>query len=392
MKGTEMKQIYLDYAATTPMDPEVVKEIQPYFSKIYGNPSSIHSFGRDAKKAIDESRNKIATILGARTEELVFTSGGTEANNFAIKGIAYANKDKGNHIITSQIEHHAIIEPCKFLETQGFKVSYIPVDKDGIVDPNEIKKAITDKTILISIMHANNEIGTIQPIEEIGRIAKEKNVYFHTDAVQTAGHISLELTRFPVDLLSISAHKFYGPKGIGALFIRKGVKILPLMHGGEQENNRRASTENTAGIVGMGKALEISSEEIIKEFRRITQLRDKLISNILKIENTSLNGHPTKRLPNNINVSIEFIEGEAILLNLDLKGIACSTGSACSSASNEPSHVLTALKIAPEVCRSSLRFSLGKYTTEKDIDCVSETLKDVVDKLRKMSPLYKKRN
>ena len=387
-----MKNIYLDYAATTPVDPEVIKVMQPFFDKIYGNPSSIHSFGRDAKKAIEKAREQVASVIDARTEEIVFTSGGTEANNFAIKGVAYANKEKGNHIITSSIEHHAVLEPCRFLETQGFKITYIRPDKEGLIDPNEIKKAITDKTILISIMHANNEIGTIQPINEIARLAKEQSIYFHTDAVQTTGHISFDLTEMPVDLLSMSAHKFYGPKGIGALFIRKGVKIMPFMHGGEQENNRRASTENTAGIVGMGRAIEIAKKEMLAEFKRISILRNKFESEILKIEQVVLNGHKTNRLPGNLNVSVGFIEGEAILLNLDLKGIACSTGSACSSASNEPSHVLSAIGLAPESCRSSIRFSLGKYTTEKDVEYVAKIFKDVVATLRKISPLYKKKN
>lgn len=390
-----MRRIYFDYAATTPVHPEVVEAMKPYFADVFGNPSSIHSFGREAKEAIEQARDRVASLIGVKNEEIVFTSGGTEADNFAIKGVAFATcsagtRKKGNHIITSTIEHHAVIESCKFLETQGFEVTYLPVDEYGLVNPEDVRKAINSKTILISIMHANNEIGTIEPIEEIGRIAREKGVYFHTDAVQTIGHIPINLKELPIDLLSMSAHKLYGPKGVGALYIRKGVKIVSFMHGGEQEHNRRASTENVAGIVGFGKACEVANREMEEERKKLVMLRDKLIKEILRIENSRLNGHPTLRLPNNVNVSIEFIEGESMLLNLDLKGIAASTGSACSSSALEPSHVLLAIGLSPEIAHSSLRFTMGKYTTEDDVDYLLEVLPPIVQKLRDMSPLYKK--
>ena len=388
MKQT--RKIYLDNAATTPVHAEVVKVMQACLADIFGNPSSIHSFGREAKEVMEKARDSVASLLGSRNEEIVFTSGGTESDNSAIKGVAFANKDKGNHIITSTVEHHAVIETCRFLETQGFKITYLPVDGSGLVDPGSVKKAVTDKTVLISIMHANNEIGTIEPVEEIGRIAREKGIYFHTDAVQTAGHIPINLKELPVDLLSVSAHKLYGPKGIGALYIRKGVKMAAFIHGGEQERNRRAGTENIPGIAGFGKAAEIAKKEMQTEMKRQAALRDKMISGILKkIEKTRLNGHPTRRLPNNVSMSIEYVEGESILLNLDLAGIAASSGSACSSGSLEPSHVLLAAGIPPEVARCSIRFTLGRYTTDGEIEQVLQILPGIIMKLRKMSPLYK---
>jgi cysteine desulfurase len=385
-----MKRIYLDYAATTPTDPEVVKVMLPYFSELFGNPSSLHSYGLEARSAIGAVREHVASFLGAKPEEIIFTSGGTESNNFALKGIANANRERGDHIITSAIEHHSILEPCKFLGTQGFRVTYLKVDEYGLVDPEAVKEAITDKTILISIMHANNEIGTIQPIAEIGKIAHEEGIYFHTDAVQTFGHLPIKVDEVGVDLLSLSAHKLYGPKGVGALYIREGTQMLSFMHGGEQERGRRASTHNVPGIVGLGKAVEIAHEEMGEEAKRLTILRDTLIRGILEdIDYTKLNGHPVKRLPNNVNVSVAYIEGEALCLNLDLEGIASSTGSACSSGSLEPSHVLLAIGLPPVLARSSLRFSLGRYTEEEEIDYVLEVLPDVVKKLRAMSPLYK---
>jgi cysteine desulfurase len=385
-----MKRIYLDYAATTPTDPEVVKVMLPYFSELFGNPSSLHSYGLEARSAIGAVREHVASFLGAKPEEIIFTSGGTESNNFALKGIANANRERGDHIITSAIEHHSILEPCKFLGTQGFRVTYLKVDEYGLVDPEAVKEAITDKTILISIMHANNEIGTIQPIAEIGKIAHEEGIYFHTDAVQTFGHLPIKVDEVGVDLLSLSAHKLYGPKGVGALYIREGTQMLSFMHGGEQERGRRASTHNVLGIVGLGKAVEIAHEEMGEEAKRLTILRDTLIRGILEdIDYTKLNGHPVKRLPNNVNVSVAYIEGEALCLNLDLEGIASSTGSACSSGSLEPSHVLLAIGLPPVLARSSLRFSLGRYTEEEEIDYVLEVLPDVVKKLRAMSPLYK---
>lgn len=385
-----MKRIYLDYAATTPTHPDVVKAMLPYFTDAFGNPSSIHSYGQEAKGSIEEARIKIADLIGARDEELVFTSGGTEAANFALKGIAYANESKGNHIITSSIEHHAVIETCKFLERRGFRVTYLPVDEYGLVDLDDIRKAITDKTILISVMHANNEMGTIEPIAEIDKIAKEAGVYFHTDAVQAVGHIPVNVDELGVDLLSMSAHKFYGPKGVGALYIRKGTKLIPLMHGGEQERRRRASTENVPGIVGFGKAAELAQQEISEEAERLTCLRDRLVKGLLeRIDHTRLNGHPILRLPNNVNVSVAFVEGESMLLNLDLEGICASTGSACSSSSLEPSHMLLAMGISHEQAHGSLRFSLGKWTTEEEVERVLDVLPSIVSKLRAMSPLLK---
>ena len=386
-----MRRIYLDYAATTPMDPEVLKAMLPYFNDKFGNPSSIHSFGQEAKAAVEKARKEIASFLGAAQEEIIFTSGGSESDNFAIKGVAYANKHKGNHIITSSIEHHAVIKSCEFLEKMGFEVTYLPVSKDGLVDPENVKKAITDKTILISIMHASNEIGTIQPIKEIGKIARERKIYFHSDAVQTFGHIHINVDELNVDLLSVSAHKLCGPKGIGVLYVRKGTKIVSFIHGGGQERKRRASTENVPAIVGFGKAVEIAKKTMDEEVKKLVILRDKLIKGILeKIDNVYLNGHPARRLPNNVNVSVESIEGESMLLSLDMEGIAASTGSACTSASLEASHVLLALGLSHELAHGSLRFTLGRYTEEEDINKVLEILPKIVKKLRSISPLWKK--
>lgn len=385
-----MRRIYLDYAATTPTHPLVLKAMLPWFTDGFGNPSSIHSFGRESKGAIEEAREKVAGLVGAKSDEIVFTGSGTEADNFAIKGVAYAKEHKGKHIITTAIEHHAVIEPCKFLEKRGFKVTYLSVDRDGLVDLEEVEKAITDETILISVMHANNEIGTIEPIQEIARIAKDREICFHTDAVQTVGHLPVDVDELKVDLVSISAHKFCGPKGVGALYIRKGTKIVPFMHGGEQEHGRRASTQNVPGIVGFGKACQLAQREMGREKERLEILRNKLINGIFnRIDHVHLNGHPTQRLPNNVNISLEFVEGESILLNLDLVGIAASTGSACSSSVLEASHVLLALGLPHESAHSSLRLSLGQETTEKDVDYVLEKLPQIVKKLRAMSPLYK---
>lgn len=387
-----MKRIYLDYAATTPTHPEVVKAMLPYFTESFGNPSSIYSYGQEAKEAVETARAQVARLINARTEEIVFTSGGTEADNFALKGVALANDAKCNHIITSTIEHHAVLESAKYLEQRGFQVTYLPVDKYGLVDPSDVKKAITNKTILVSVMHANNEVGTIEPIAEIGRITRETGVYFHTDAVQTVGHIPVNVNELGVDLLAMSAHKLCGPKGVGALYIRKGTKIVSLLHGGEQERRRRASTENVPGIVGLGKAAELARPEIDEEARRLTSLRHKLTKNLLeRIEHTQLNGHPTRRLPNNINISVEYVEGESMCLNLDLEGICASTGSACSSSSAEPSHVLLAIGLPPQQAHGSLRFTLGKWTTEEDIERVLEVLPGIISKLRAMSPLLKSR-
>jgi len=373
-----MKNIYLDHAATCATDPQVIDAMLPYFSEYYGNPSSIYSLSRTTRNAIENAREILANAIGANPKEIVFTSGGSESDNFAIKGIAQAHREKGNHIITSQIEHHAVLYTCKYLEKSGFEVSYIPVDNNGIVKLDELEKAIRHETILITIMHANNEIGTIQPIQQISGIAHQHGIKFHTDAVQTFGHIPVNVDELDVDLLSISGHKFYGPKGVGALYIRKGTKITPLIHGGDQEHRRRASTENVPGIIGMGKAVEIA-------------LRDEFIKKLLyTIPDTILNGHPVNRLPNNVNISFEGIEGESILLNLDMEGVAASTGSACSSSSLEPSHVLLSIGLTHEFAHGSVRFSMGKHTTKDDLDYVVEVLPGIVKKLRAMSPLYKK--
>ena len=387
-----MERIYLDYAATTPCDPEVLEAMKPYFTEKFGNPSSIHSFGQEAKKGMEDSRQVLADFLGAKPEEIVFTSGGTESNNFAIFGVSSALAKKGNHIITSNIEHHAISEPCKALEKHGCSLTYVKVDKDGIVDPQEVKKAITDKTVLISIMQANNEIGVIQPIAEIGKIAKEKGIAFHTDAVQTVGHIPVNVNDLNVDLLSLSAHKFYGPKGVGALYVRKGTRINRLLHGGDQEKGRRASTSNVSGIVGLAKAIELCKAKMKEEADLQISLRDNLIKGLLaKIDQCRLNGHPASRLPNNVNMSFEYIEGESMLLNLDMLGIAASTGSACTSSSLEPSHVLLAIGLPHEIAHASLRFSLGRWTRKSDIDYLLDVLPGIIDKLRQMSPLYEKK-
>ena len=385
-----MKRIYLDHAATTPTHPEVVKAMLPYFSDVFGNPSSIYSCGQEAKGAVEEARTKVAELIGARSEEIIFTSGGTEADNYALKGIAYANAHKGNHIITTPVEHHAVMETCKFLERRGFKITYLPVDEYGLVNPQDVKKAVTDKTILISVIHASNEVGTIEPIGEIGELAREANVYFYSDAVQAVGHISVDVDELKVDLLSISAHKIYGPKGVGALYVRKGTRLVPLMHGGEQEKRRRAGTENVPAIVGFGKAVELTRQEMGKEAERLSYLRDRLIQGLgERIDDIRLNGHPTRRLPNNVNVSIDFVEGESVLLNLDLEGICVSTGSACSSSSLEPSHVLLALGLPPEQAHCSLRLTLGRENTEADVEQVLEVLPGIVAKLRAMSPLLR---
>jgi len=387
-----MNRLYLDYAATTPVHPDVVKEMIPFFSDYYGNPSSIHSIGQEAREGIEVARTRIATLIGARPEEIVFTSGGSEADNFALKGIAFSKENKGNHIITTNIEHHAVLETARFLQKRGLKVTYLKVDRDGLVDPQDVKHAITAGTILVSIMHANNEVGTLQPISEISRITSEAGVYFHTDSVQTVGHLPVDVKKLGLDMMSMSAHKLYGPKGVGALYLRRGIRITPLIHGGQQEYGRRASTENVPGIVGFGKAAEIALKEIDTEAERITSLRNKLIKGLMeRIDRIQLNGHPTKRLPNNVNISVEFVEGESLCLNLDMEGICSSTGSACSSSSAEPSHVLSALGIPPQLAHGSLRFSLGKWTTGDEIDRVIETLSRIVSKLRAISPLIKSR-
>jgi cysteine desulfurase len=386
----EKRTIYMDHSATTYVKRDVLDAMIPYFTEHFGNPSSIYHIARDSKKAIDAARAQVAKALGAEPDEIYFTSGGSESDNWAIKGIAYANRKKGNHIITTKIEHHAVLHTCQYLEKEGFTVTYLPVDKYGLVDPAELEKAITDKTILITIMYANNEIGTIEPIAELGAIARKHKVYFHTDAVQAIGNVPIDVKAQNIDLLSLSAHKFYGPKGTGVLYIKKGVKIDNLVHGGGQERRRRAGTENIAGIVGCGKAIELATADIEGHNRRIFALRDRLLAGILaKIPNAYLNGHPEKRLPGNINISFEFIEGESMLLWLDDEGICASTGSACTSGSLEPSHVLLATGLPVEISHGSLRLTLGDVNTDADVDFVLEVLPKVVSRLREMSPLYK---
>ncbi|MCM8781462.1 MAG: cysteine desulfurase NifS, partial [Candidatus Omnitrophica bacterium] len=377
--------------ATTPLDPLVLNARLPYCKDIFGNASSVHEFGRLARKGIDDARLKVASLLGANdVDEIVFTGSGTESDNFAIKGIANALKPKGDHIITSSIEHYAVLNACKFLERNGYKVTYLTVDKLGIVDLDELKRSITDKTILISVMYANNEVGTIQPVEDIAEIAKQKGVLFHTDAVQAVGKIPIDVGKLGVDLLSLSAHKLYGPKGVGALFIKKGIKPTPLLHGGHHEKNMRAGTENVAGIVGFGKAAELAAKNMDKEIPYIKALRDRLEQGMLEnIKYTYLNGHPKNRLCNTTNISFKFLEGESIILNLDMEGIGVSTGSACTSGTLEPSHVLTAMGIDPIRAQGSVRFSLGKMNSEEEVDYLIKTLPPIIEKLRKMSPLYK---
>jgi cysteine desulfurase len=379
-------KVYLDNAATTPVDKRVLEAMLPYFSEKYGNPSSIYKFSEEARRAVEDARGKVAKLIGAETSEIVFTSGGTEADNLAIKGIL--NGKKG-HIITSAIEHPAVLNVCKALEREGFEVTYIPVNKDGLVSPEDVKNAIRNDTVLITIMHANNEIGTIQPVEEIGKMARERGIVFHTDAVQTVGKIPVDVKKMNVDLLTISSHKIYGPKGVGALYVRNGVDVKPLSGGGGHEKGLRSGTENVPGIVGFGKAAELALEEMAPNYERMRRLRDRLIDAGLKIENSWLNGSREKRVPCNVNLGFKFIEGEALVLELDFNGICASTGSACSSKSLEPSHVLRAIGLPPEYCHGSLRMTLGKQNTEEEIDYVIEVLPRVVEKLREISPFKK---
>ncbi|WP_061310231.1 cysteine desulfurase NifS [Clostridium botulinum] len=385
------KQVYMDYSATTYTKPEVLEEMLPFFTENFGNPSSLYSFSDKTKKAVNLARERVSKALNAEKNEIFFTSGGSEADNWAIKGIAYANKKKGNHIITTKIEHHAILHTAQFLEKEGFKVTYLPVDEEGFVSVEDIKNAITDETILVSVMFANNEIGTIEPIKEIGELCKEKNIYFHTDAVQAIGHVDIDVKDMNIDLLSMSAHKFYGPKGVGALYIKNGVKIQNLIHGGGQERGKRASTENTAGIVGLGKAIELAIENMPEENEKLSNLRGRLIRGIeARIPEVKLNGPKdmSRRLPNNVNFSFIGIEGETLLLDLDMNGIFGSTGSACASASLDPSHVLLSIGLPHETAHGSLRLSLGAKNTEEDIDYVLEVLPKIIKQRREMSPLW----
>ena len=384
------KIIYIDNAATTKLSKKVLDEMMPYLTKNYGNPSSIYSLAQESASAIKKAREKTAKVLGAQPNEIYFTSGGTESDNWAIKGIADANKEKGRHIITTSIEHHAVLHTCQYLEKHGFEVTYLPVQSNGIINLDDLKKAIRKDTILISIMFANNEIGSIQPIKEIGEIAKEKGIYFHTDAVQAVGHIPIDVNELNINLLSLSAHKFNGPKGVGALYVRNGTKISNLIHGGAQERKLRAGTENVPGIVGLGKAIEIAVEDMDKKNEYVSNLRDRLINGLLKIPDTILNGDSKLRLPGNVNVCFKYIEGESILLHLDQLGICASSGSACTSASLQPSHVLLAIGLPAEVAHGSLRLTLSNENTQEEVDYVLSQLPSIIEKLRALSPLIKK--
>ena len=386
--------IYMDHAATTPVRPEALEAMIPMFSQRFGNPSSIYRLAQDARKVVDEARLTVAKILGSRANEIIFTSGGSESDNTAIKGVAFASKQWGNHIITTAIEHHAVLHTCQFLEKFGFEVTYVPVDGNGVVDLKALERAVTDKTVLVSVMHANNEIGTVEPLAEVAGILRAKgkqlgrNIVFHTDAVQAPGALDLNVDHLGVDLLSLSSHKFYGPKGAGVLYVRRGTPFMPQQQGGAQERYRRAGTEDTPGIVGTAVALRLAVQEQAEESRRLTELRDKIISEIPKrVPGTRLNGHPTQRLPNNINLSFDGVEGEPILLGLDFAGVCASSGSACTSASLDPSHVLTAIGLPADAAHGSLRLSLGRDNTAEDVDYLISTLPEIVAKLRNLSPL-----
>ena len=383
-----MNRIYMDNAATTAVNPAVLEKMLPYFTDVYGNASSIHGTGRDARRALEEARRKVAEVLNCKPNEVYFTSGGSESDNWAIKGTAFAQRKKGNHIITSAIEHHAVLHTCQWLEKQGFTVTYVPVDEFGQVNPADVEKAITDQTILISIMAANNEIGTLQPIKEIAAIAHQHHVLFHTDAVQAVGAIPVDVQDIGCDMLSLSAHKFHGPKGVGVLYIKQGTRIDNFLHGGAQERGKRATTENIPGIVGLAEAITLATRNLEEKSARIAGLRDQLIDGLTAIPYVRLNGHRTNRLPNNCNISIRFVEGEALLLRLDLAGIAASSGSACTSGSLDPSHVLLAIGLPHEIAHGSLRFSLSDTTTQEEVDYVLNTLPGIVEVLRSMSPLY----
>ena len=386
-----MQTVYLDNSATTKTDEVVIKEMLPYLTEYYGNPSSIYKIGRENKKAVEDAREKVAKVLNCEPSEIYFTAGGSESDNTAIRGIAYSYKNKGNHIITSKIEHPAVLETCKQLEKEGFEVSYIGVNEKGILNIDELKNEIKPTTTLISIMFANNEIGTIQPIKEIGQIAKENNIYFHTDAVQAIGSVKIDVKEMNIDSLSMSAHKFYGPKGIGVLYVRKGIRFNKFINGGHQERNKRAGTENVAGIVGLGKAIEIAYKDLDEHNKKIKELRDYYVEQVKeKIPYIKINGDMKKRLPGNSNISFKFIEGEGLLLNLDLKGICASSGSACTSGSLDPSHVLLAIGLPHEIAHGSLRISIGKYNTKEEIDYLVENLVEIVNRLREMSPLWEK--
>lgn len=384
-----MRKVYLDHTATTPVHPKVLEAMLPYFSIKFGNPSNLHDIGREAKNAVEEARAKTGALIGARADEIFFTASGAESNNFAIKGLAQANSQKGKHVIVSQLEHFSVLHPAKTLEKSGFTVTYLPTDKQGLVSPEEVAKAITKETVLVSIMHANNEIGTIEPIEEISRITKEKGVLFHTDAVATTGWIPVDVKTLGVDALSLSGHQFYGPKGAAALFVRKGIRIKPQIEGGIQEDGRRAGTEDVPAIVGLGKAAELAAAEVQNRMRYLAPLRDRLQQGLVeKIDHMVINGHPVKRLPHNLNVSMWYVEGESMLLFLNMEGISVSSGSACTSRSLKSSHVLTCIGTDAAVANGTLLMSLGMGNTAEDIDYVIEKLPPIVHRLREMSPLY----
>jgi len=386
--NSDRKKIYMDYAATTPLSRDVLDKMMPYLTEEFGNASSVHSFGRNTRAAVEKAREQVAAVLNCEKGEVYFTSGGTESDNWAIRGFAHKNRKKGSHIITSQIEHHANLHTCKRLEKEGLRVTYLPVDEYGILRLDALKDAITDETILVSIMFANNEIGTIQPIKQIGDICRQNNIAFHTDAVQAVGHVPIDVKDMNIDMLSLSAHKFYGPKGVGALYVRKGIRLDNLMEGGAQESAKRSGTYNHPGIIGLGYAINRAAEHMEAEAKRLAVLRDRLVKGILEnISDTRLNGHPEQRLPNNANISIEYVEGEAMLLHLDFAGIAVSSGSACTSGSLDPSHVLLAMGLSHGTAHGSIRFSLGEDTTEEDVDYCVGTLKNIVERLRQMSPL-----
>jgi len=396
VKARPPHNIYLDYAATTPVDPRVVRAMLPYFSEKFGNTMSLHSFGQEAKQALEESREVVADLMGAKNSEIIFTSSATESNNLALKGVAFANKKKGKHIIISSIEHSCIMECSKWLEKEGFEITRLPVDEYGLVNLGDLKRAIKKDTILVSLIHASNEIGTIQPIEEIGKIVRSQKpkaksqIYFHTDTAQTLGKIPIDVNRMNVDLLTASSHKMYGPKGAACLFIREGTKIEPLLHGGGHEAGLRSSTVNVAAIVGFAQACKLCKKEMGEEANRLTKLRDKLIKEVLeKIPNSYLNGHLKMRLPNNTNFSFSFVEGESIIIQLDLLGIAASTGSACATAKLEPSHVLLAIGLKPERAHGSLRLTLGRWTKKSEINYLLKVLPEIIKKLRKISPFKK---
>ncbi len=384
-----MRKIYLDNAATTALSPKVLEAMMPYLTTVYGNPSSVHAFGQEAKKGLDAARDQVAAALNCTPGEIIFTGCGTESDNTAILGVAEKYKNKGKHIVTSSVEHHAVLHTCEYLQKQGYDVTYLPVDEHGRVTARQVREAIREDTILVTIMFANNEVGTIMPIPEIAAVCREKGVLFHTDAVQAIGHVPVDVKAMGIDLLSLSAHKFHGPKGVGALYCRKGIKLPSYIMGGAQEKGRRAGTENVAGIVGLGTAIKLACDNLPENAAKMTALRDRLMRGLAEIPEVKLNGHPTERLPNNVNYSMKYIEGESILLKLDLSGIAASSGSACTSGSLDPSHVLLAMGLPHEIAHGSVRLSLGDDTTQEDIDYTIEQLKEIVAYLRAMSPLYK---